>query len=121
MPARLWDINKKAGNWPWGRPAIPSPSGTKPYFIKPTPIGSGWVDWSHEGNQWLRSQDFRARYVDNYRNAWSTESYFATLSQLVPGFHHETITKGRVLQQENRADGMHNPNGVNLYEYVERS
>lgn len=116
-PENLWAKNLLAGNWPWGRPAVSAPSGTKTYWRKPTPEGSGWVDWSHEGNQWLRGPEFRENYVKNYRNAYSTELAQATRNQLVPGFWHETITKGRVLSQENRADGTYNPNGPNLYSY----
>lgn len=116
-PKRLWQENILAGNWPWGRPAIPVPSGTKAYYRKPTPIGSGWVDWDNEGNQWLRGPEYRDLYVKTYRNAWSTELAQATRNQLVPGYWKETITKGRVLTQEIRSDGKYNPNGPNLYQY----
>lgn len=116
-PNRLWKENVKIGNWPWGRPALPAPSATKAYFRKPTPGLAGLIDWSHELNQWMRGPEFRDSYVKTWQNAWSTENSFATRTQLVPGFWHETITKGRVLTQENRADGRYNANGVNLYRY----
>jgi hypothetical protein len=116
-PQRLWKENVKAGNWPWGRPALSAPSGTKAYFKKPTPELAGVVDWSHESNQWMRGPEFRDSYVRAWQNAWSTERAFATRNQLVPGFWQETITKGRVLTQENRSDGRYNANGVNLYRY----
>ena len=116
-PKRLWDLNAKIGNWAWGRPALPVPSGTKAYYRKPLPYGAGWTDWSAEGNQWLRGPEYRDLYVNQYRTAWSTELAQATRNQLVPGFWHETITKGRVLTQEIKADGVYNPNGPNLYRY----
>lgn len=116
-PARAWKDNLKLGNWPWGRPAQKGPSGTRPWWKKPTPLGSGWVDWSHEGNQFLRGPEFREAYVNQWRRAWTTELQQATRTQLVPGFWHETITKGRVLTQTNKADGTYNPDGVNLYRY----
>lgn len=117
-PERIWKENIKLGNWAWGRPAIPSPVGTKAYFRKPPPREAGYTDWSLEGNQWLRSKEYRDLYVKTYRNAWSTELAYATRNQLVPGFWHETITKGRVLQQECHADGRYNPDGPNLYKYA---
>lgn len=116
-PKRLRDLNTKLGNWPWGRPAIPVPSGTKTYYREPTPQLAGLTDWYAEGNQFLRSPEFRKSYVDRWQNAYSTELSQATRTQLVPGFWQETITKGRVLTHENRADGKYNPNGVNLYQY----
>lgn len=117
-PSKAWARNVLAGNWAWGRPGVQTPSGTKPYWRKPTPEGSGWVDWSAEGNQWLRGPEYRTMYVGNYRNAYSTELQQALRTQLVPGYQHETITKGRVLTQEIKADGVYNPNGPNLYRYV---
>lgn len=116
-PSRLWKENIGVGNWPWPSETIKAPSGTKPYFHRPTPHGAGWIDWSLEGNQWLHSPEFRKKYVATFREAWSTELAQAVRTQLVPGYQHETITKGRVLQQECRADGVYNPNGVNLYAY----
>lgn len=116
-PKKYWSDNLKLGNWAWGRPAIPTPSGTKAYYREPTPQLAGLTDWMAEGNQWLRSPEFRNLYVQQWQNAWSTENSQAVRTQLVPGFWHETITKGRVLFQENKADGKYNPNGVNLFAY----
>jgi len=116
-PARLWELNASLGNWKWSRPAIPSPSGTKAYYRKPTPHLAGLTDWYAEGNQWLRSPEFREMYVKQWQNAWSGELSHATRNQLVPGFWHETITKGRVLTQEIKSNGVYNPNGPNLYRY----
>jgi hypothetical protein len=116
-PERLWTENLKIGNWAWGKPGIPTPTGKKPYFRKPTPHLAGIIDWTHEGNQWLRSPEYREMYVQTYRNAWSTELAQATRNQLVPGYWHETITKGRVLTQEIKSDGVYNPDGPNLYRY----
>lgn len=115
-PSRLRAENILAGNWGWARPPIRPPAGTKPYWKKPVPEGAGSVDWYLEGNQWLRGPDFRKMYVENYRNAYSTELAQATRRELVPGFWHERITKGRVLtHQDDKANGSYNENGVNLY------
>jgi hypothetical protein len=116
-PMRLWKENIKLGNWAWGRPSIPTPSGTKAYYREPTPALAGLTDWYAEGNQWLRSPEYRDMYVAQYRSAWSGELAQAVRTQLVPGFWHETITKGRVLTQEIKADGRYNPNGPNLFRY----
>ena len=110
--------NLKAGNWPWMGFLNKAPA-TNTYYRQPTPYGAQWVDWTHEGNQQFRSAAFKENYQKNYRNAYSTELAQATRSQLVGGFWFETITKGRVLQQENdnQPDSIpkYNPNGVNLY------
>lgn len=108
--------NLDAGNWAYSTP-IARPPKTMKYFRAPTPIGSDWVEWGAEGNQWLRTPEFRKLYTDNYRNAWSAESAQAVRTQLVGGFWDETITKGTTLVQQNRADGRRNAHGVNLYEY----
>ena len=113
-PSRLWKENLKVGNWAYSTP-VHKPPTTGFYFKKPTPELSGTVDWYHEGSQLFRTRDFRDQYVDNYRNAWSTETAQATRTQLVDGFQHEIITKGRTLTQQSRATGTWNPHGPNLY------
>lgn len=110
------EANREVGNWKWDQQNT-KPWVTHQYFKEPTPVLAGVADWSHEGNQWMRMPGFRRCYVDNYRNALSTEHDFALRNQLVAGYWDETITKGRVLTQTTTADGAYNPNGLNLYLY----
>lgn len=116
-PKRLWKENALLGNWPWSSPAVRPPLATKPYFRKPTPHLANVVDWADPKNAWLRTPEYRELFVKTYKTAWSTESAFATRTNLVDGFHRELITKGRVLTQESKANGVYNPNGPNLYRY----
>lgn len=115
-PESQWQRNLDIGNWPWGRPITPTPT-TTTWFRQPTPELSGITDWTHEGNFWLKSPEFREGYIKNYRNAWSTETAHAVRTQLVGGFQRETITKGRVLNSTNRSDGRRDPTGLNLMDY----
>ena len=108
--------NKKVGNWPWEWSNL-KPSPTRAWFRQPTPEGAELIDWSLEGNQWLRGPEFRKTYVENYRNAISTERAFAVRTGLVSGYQKELITKGPVLQQTSTSDGAYNPTGPNLYLY----
>lgn len=115
-PQEHYDRNEKMGKVKWDGMNVKPPA-TLSWWKKPTPIGSDVADFTHEGNQWLRSPEFRKIYVDNYRNAWSTESDFALRNQLVTGYQKETITKGKTLQHISKADGKYNPHGINLYRY----
>jgi len=112
--------NILAGNWPWMGHLDKAPA-TEMYYRQPTPYGAQWVDWTHEGNQQFRTDAFKENYRKNYSNAYSTELAQATRTNLVGGFWFETITKGKVLQQENNNQPdfipRYNPNGVNLYLY----
>lgn len=111
------EAREKLGNWGWDSAYGPRPPTTSRAFRKTVPEGAGDVDWKKEENQWLRSPEFREMHVANYRNAHSTESDFACRTQLVGGYWQETITKGRVLQARQTADGQYNPNGLNLNLY----
>ena len=115
---KFYAENIKLGNVKWDNNA--KPPNTTPYVLKANPRGIEWVDWSAKGNEWLSSPEFRKKYVDNYRNAMSTETDHAIRTQLVGGFWHETITKGRTLQQTSRSDGVYNPDGPNLYLYYSK-
>lgn len=114
------EAREKLGNWGWYSDYGPRPPTTAPIFRKTVPQGAGDVDWKKEENQWLRSPEFRKMHVANYRNAHSTERDIALRNQLVAGYWHETITKGRVLHARKTADGQYNPDGLNLNLYCSK-
>ncbi len=107
----------KEGNWGWDSSYGPRPPVTYRLKNAVPPERAGDVDWKKEENQWIRRPEFRKLYVDNYRNASSTERDIALRNQLVSGYWHETITKGRVLTPRQTADGYYNPDGLNLNLY----
>lgn len=115
-PQKYYAKNVAMGNPKWDGKTVKPPA-TTTWFKKPTPKGSDVADFSHEGNQWLRTPEFRKLYVENYRNAMSAERDFAVRNQLVSGYQKENITKGRVLQHISRADGRYNPDGINLHHW----
>lgn len=110
------EANAKLGNWLWDGQNTKPPL-TRAWFREPTPQGAELIDWTHEGNQWLRGPEFRKLYVENYRNANGTENAFSIRSGLVSGYQPERITKGRVLRQTSTSDGVYNDSGPNLYLY----
>ena len=111
------EAREKEGNWGWDSSYGPRPPVTMRLKNIDPPANAGDVDWKKEENQWMRSKSFRVMYVANYRNASSTERDIALRNQLVSGYWHETITKGRVLTPRQTADGYHNPDGLNLRYY----
>lgn len=110
--------NKEAGNWGWNSAYGPKPPTTRPLFAQTVPERAGDVDWNKEENLWLRTPEFRKLHVANYRNAHSTERQIELRNQLTAGYWQETITKGRVLNTQEVADGVHNPDGLNLADYA---
>lgn len=115
-PSRFWEINRLVGNWPWGSNNTRPPT-TYANYVQPPPVDAGTIDWSDPHSQLFRTPEFRKMYVDQYRTVYGTELSQAVRNQLVPGFWHETITKGRVMNQTSASNGVYNPDGPNLYRY----
>lgn len=107
---------KELGAWAWGhqyRPPV-----TEVWEVLSMPKGAELVEWDQPIDWNLRQESKRKNFVENYKNAYSTELAHAfTSSQLVYGVWHETITKGPIVQQTSRSDGVYDPTGFNIYEY----
>lgn len=112
-----WSRAKELGALPWGQGTMAqAPTTTR--FHKPGPPKlAEIIGWDEPMLFDMRSPDKQKRFRENYQMAYSTELAHCVRNQLVPGFWHETITKGPILQQTNTSDGKFNTAGINLYQY----